>query len=81
MQGTQVIYLGRSIAKEGFRAFIYGSQGNKKLVKNWDEFEAHMASGIWFATQNEAKQQIEEQEELPQDEFKSKLEAHRKRGK
>jgi hypothetical protein len=50
MQGTQVQYNGRSIAKEGFRAFIYGANDAKKLVNSWDEFEAHMASGIWFAS-------------------------------
>lgn len=48
MQGTQVVYLGRSIAKEGFRAFVYGSNGRRKLVNSWDEFEICMASGIWF---------------------------------
>jgi len=48
MQGMQAIYLGRSIAKEGFRAFVYGPNGKKKLVNSWDEFEASMASGLWF---------------------------------
>lgn len=75
MQGTQVIYLGRSIAKDGFRTFIYGSSGVKKLVKSWDEFEAHMASGVWFDTKEKA-----EPKKAEQSEFKEKLEARRKRG-
>ena len=80
MQGTQVIYLGRSIAKEGFRAFVYGSNGQKKLVNNWNEFESHMALGTWFATQEEATPKPEEIEP-PKQEFKEKLDAARKRGK
>jgi hypothetical protein len=64
MQGTQVVYLGRSIAKEGFRAFVYGAKDSKKLVNSWDEFEAHMATGIWFASKDdviEPKPVIEEE--------------------
>lgn len=76
MQGKQVIYLGRSIARDGFRTFIYGSNGVKKLVKSWDEFEAHMASGIWFDTKDKAQPV-----EAEKTEFNEKLEARRKRGK
>lgn len=56
MQGTQVIYLGRSIAKEGFRAFVYGANSQKKLVNSWHEFEAAMASGVWFPTLEDVKE-------------------------
>ena len=80
MQGTQVIYLGRSIAKDGFRVFIYGPNGQKKLVNSWSEFESHMASGVWFATEDEASPRLEEIEP-PKQEFKEKLDAARKRGK
>jgi len=97
MQGTQVVYLGRSIAKESFRAFIYGADGSKRLVNSWDEFERFMASGVWFASAEEAKPKEQElaqevveevqeepkeiEAEQPKQEFKQKLEAHRKRGK
>lgn len=50
MQGQQVVYQGRSIATDGFRVFIYGSNGSKKLVNSWDEFQAHMAMGVWFSS-------------------------------
>lgn len=75
MQGKQAIYLGRSIATDGFRTFIYGSNGVKKLVKSWDEFEAHMASGIWFDTLEKAMPKKAEQTDS-----KDKLEARKKRG-
>lgn len=68
MQGTQVIYKGRSIAKEGFRAFVYGPKGLRRLVNSWDEFEAHMASGVWFSSLKdvvEPQPVIEEVAETP----------------
>lgn len=48
------IYLGKLIPKENFRAFIYSPTEEQKLVESWHEFEVHMQTGIWFATQNEA---------------------------
>jgi hypothetical protein len=65
MQGTQVLYLGRSIAKEGFRAFVYGVNDQKKLVNSWHEFEASMASGVWFASKEDVviPQPVEEQKD------------------
>jgi hypothetical protein len=56
MKGTPAVYLGRIVNKEKFCAFIYGANGEKKLVKSWDEFESCMQSGLWFAT----KQHVEE---------------------
>jgi len=50
MKGTPAIYLGRIVEKSNFRAFIYGANGEKKLVNSWDEFEVSMESGLWFAT-------------------------------
>lgn len=54
MEGTPAIYLGRIVDKKYFRAFIYGANGQKRLVESWDEFEANMQSGIWFATVEDA---------------------------
>lgn len=68
MQGTQVLYLGRSIAKEGFRAFVYGVNDQRKLVNSWHEFEAAMASGVWFACQDDVIKPVpveELQDETP----------------
>lgn len=50
MTGEHVIYLGRTIPKEGFRAFIYGYEDTQKLVESWDEYEKNIATGSWFAT-------------------------------
>lgn len=50
MDGNPAIYLGRIVPKHNFRAYIYGSNGRKKLVESWDEFESCMQSGLWFAT-------------------------------
>jgi len=58
MQGTPAIYLGKIVDKSHFRVFIYSPNGNKKLVESWDEFERHMAMGIWFATAKEAENYI-----------------------
>lgn len=54
MKGTPATYLGRIVDKEKFRTFVYGAKGEKRLVESWDEYEAAMESGIWFATVPEA---------------------------
>ena len=56
MEGIPANYLGRLVSKENFRAFIYAPNGVKKLVNSWDEFEKEMASGLWFATIDEAQE-------------------------
>jgi hypothetical protein len=55
MEGTPAIYLGRLVSKNNFRAFIYGADGTQRLVESWKEFEAHMQTGLWFATAEEVK--------------------------
>lgn len=54
MEGTPAIYLGRIVEKKNFRAFIYGPNGEQRLAESWEEFEANMQSGIWFATREDA---------------------------
>jgi hypothetical protein len=54
MKGTPAIYLGRIVEKKHFRAFVYGPNGEKKLVNSWDEYELAMESGTWFATVEDA---------------------------
>ncbi len=51
---AMVEYLGRMVAEEGFRAFIYAIDNRQKLVNSWKEFEAHMASGEWFPSKEDA---------------------------
>lgn len=48
----QVMYLGRWVDKEHFRAFVYKSNKEMKLAKSYDEFEALISSGIWFDSQD-----------------------------
>jgi hypothetical protein len=56
MKGSPAIYLDRIVDKKHFRAFVHGTNGEKKLVNSWDEFEAAMESGIWFATVEDAQE-------------------------
>lgn len=56
MKGTPAVYLGRIVEKKHFRAVVYGPNGEKKLVKSWDEFEKAMESGLWFATVEHAEE-------------------------
>lgn len=55
MEGTPAIYLGRIVDKKNFRAFIYGPNGEQRLAESWEEFEANMQSGVWFATKEDAE--------------------------
>lgn len=55
MEGTPAIYLGRIVEKKNFRAFIYGPNGEQRLAESWEEFEANMQSGVWFATKEDAE--------------------------
>lgn len=54
MKGTPAIYLGRIVDKKLFRTFVYGPNGEQKLVESWDAFESAMQSGLWFATREDA---------------------------
>jgi len=54
MKGVPALYLGQLVSKEHFRVFIYAPDGAQKLVESWEEFEKHMASGIWFDTAEKA---------------------------
>ncbi len=74
MEGKQVVYQGRAIATDGFRTFIYSTDGFKKLVNSWDEYEAHIAMGIWFSSIDEANEFNKKMDE-------EKTESHKKRSK
>ena len=43
----QVLYDGRWVDKDTFRAFVY-QEGNQKLANSYSEFEQLIASGLWF---------------------------------
>jgi hypothetical protein len=57
-----VNYLGREVQKRGFRAFIYSTDGKRKIAESWDEFELFTHSDTWFATPEEAKEQKKQPE-------------------
>lgn len=55
----QVMYLGRWVDKDLFRAFVYNIDGDKKLANSYYEFESLISSGIWFdSIQNISKEVI-----------------------
>jgi hypothetical protein len=63
MKGVPATYLGRIVEKKNFRAFIYAPSGDQRLVESWEEFEANMQSGLWFATKEDAAASIAKVEE------------------
>jgi hypothetical protein len=50
MEGIPLIYKGRQISPENFRAFVYAADGTRRLVNSWADFEKHMQTGVWFAS-------------------------------
>lgn len=59
MKGEVAKYLGKIVNREQFRVFIYSADDQKRLVESYDEFEMYMATGVWFATIEEAQSQNE----------------------
>lgn len=58
----QVMYLGRWVDKEFFRAFVY-RKGEQRLANSYEEFECLLATGCWF----------DSKENIPKDEPKRKV--------
>lgn len=68
----EVVYLGKIIPKQNFRAFVYAADGSKRLVESWEEFESKIDSGIWFSTKEDAQRRIEvEKPKRPKKESKN----------
>lgn len=55
MKGVTAIYQGRIVSKKNFRTFIFASDGSQKLVESWDEYQAHMQTGVWFSSLEDIK--------------------------
>ncbi len=51
----EVTYLGRTFCCDHFRTWIFGKNDTKKLVESWEEYQDHINSGDWFATEQEAE--------------------------
>jgi hypothetical protein len=64
MEGTPALYKGKLVRKAGFRTFIYAPDGSQKLVNSWEEFEAHMQTGLWFAEKNANIPVVKETQEI-----------------
>ena len=47
-EDNQVLYLGRWVSREHFRAFVYNSTG-QKMANSYDEFSDMISSGVWYA--------------------------------
>ena len=54
---TQVLYLGRWVPREHFRAFVYNSTGTK-LVENYEDFSKLISSGVWFAEKKDIEGKV-----------------------
>lgn len=48
----QILYLGRWVSREHFRAFVFNSTG-QKLANSYEEFSEMISSGVWFTEPND----------------------------
>ncbi len=51
MQEGTVFFEGREVPVRGFRAFVYGKNGVKKVANSWIEYQGHLATGFWFSSE------------------------------
>lgn len=59
LQEELVTYLGRAVPRKGFRAYIFASDGRKKIVESYEAFDLYVHSDEWFATPEEAQGHLE----------------------
>lgn len=64
---TQVLYQGRWVSKQFFRAFVYNST-SQKLANSYKEFSDLISSGAWFASKadipNIPKEEVNAEEKV-----------------
>ena len=48
MLDTQILYDGRWVSRQHFKAFVYNSEGSR-LAKSYQEFTDLITSGVWKA--------------------------------
>lgn len=71
MKGDSVLYQGRLVEKKEFRAFVYSREGNTKLAESWEDFLNLIATGIWYASIEDAEKieflatSVRKREEIP----------------
>jgi len=72
-----VVYNGQRISRKYFRTFIYGINGEKKLVCSWSEYKNHMSLGTWFdsiedALSNFPKKELQDHDHAKNNKHKGK---------
>ena len=72
MDNSLVKYLGRMVPRLGFRAYVYAEDGSSKLVDSYDAYQDAIASGVWFATVEDASAIVMVSEEAPKRTRKSR---------
>ena len=50
----QVLYQGRWVNRDKFRAFVYNAS-TKKLANSYEEYSHLIESGLWFSTKEEVE--------------------------
>ena len=63
MHDGQFEYLGRWVDKHNFRAFVY-SKDEEKLAETYQQYTDLLASGLWFATREQASIKIRKHKDV-----------------
>ena len=63
MIDTQVLYMGRWVSREHFKAFVYNNEG-QKLAKSYQEFIDLISSGVWQAEPLNAQSASQEEDNV-----------------
>lgn len=56
----EVVYQGRTICTDFFRAFVYGAHDAQKLANSYDEYMDLIQSGDWYSTKEQAQDALSE---------------------
>ncbi len=76
---SQVLYLGRWVSREHFRAFVYNENG-QYLAKSYDEYSKLISSGLWqsepYKKEPETKSQKEDVVEQSKSDEKKEQESN-----
>lgn len=77
---SQFFYLGRWVDRKHFRAFVY-QKNKRKLVESVQAFEEAIATGLWFDSieniKEEVNHKVEEKEKVSESKRKLKVASSR----
>lgn len=54
IENPQVLYQGRWVNRNHFRAFVYNGE-SQKLANSYDEYSKLIESGLWFSSLHEVQ--------------------------